>query len=287
MSQSPTVYSINHFLPGKSKYSWNKSPLIRNRGTWDKHLKSIHNYCKSQAVMYDNTNHHGGTIIKKANNCNSWDCPECRKKKASILKSRIETGTAKQSWRLLTLTFDPKITSLPDSLSTCSHSWDLFVKRLKRQFPNIAWIKVLEFQKNGYPHFHMMVNKFIYKPWLKSAWIECGGGEIVDIKIIKSKNVARYVSGYLSHKDNKHHERDYQFFYYALRRFAFSRNFCIRPWHKTTLVFTRGIDFDCIGDYWNNVINLLYKDGGFFAVTKKNEIKYINLHSNSMKFLEC
>jgi len=287
MTQETPIYSINHYLPGNQNITWNKQPLVRNKGTWEKHIASITNYCKSQATMYDNTNHRGGTIVKKPNNCNSWDCPECRKKKASILRSRIEEGTSKQSWRLLTLTFDPKNQSLEECLNTCSHSWDVFAKRLKRAFPDIAWIKVVEFQLNGYPHFHVIMNQYIHKPFLRSAWMSCGGGEILSVAKIKTRNISRYVSGYLSHKNNKHHERDYQFFYYALRRFAFNRNFQLRPWKRTTVIFTRGIDFDCIDDLWNNAIKLVYRSGMFYAVTKQNQIKYINLHSNSIKHQEC
>ena len=287
MTQETPIYSINHYLPGNQNITWNKQPNIRNKGTWENHLKSISSYCKSQATMYDNTNHRGGTIVKKPNNCNSWDCPECRKKKASVLKSRITEGTVKQSWRLLTLTFDPKTITLQECLNTCSHSWDVFQKKLKRAFPDIAWIKVLEFQANGYPHYHIIVNKFISKSFLSWAWMSVGGGAILKIQKVKTKHISNYVSNYLSNKNKKHHERDYQFFYYALRRFAFSRNFHLRPWERTTVIFTRGIDFDCINDLWDNAIKLVYRSGVFYAVNKQNQIKYINLQSNSIKLREC
>lgn len=280
MSQDTPIYSAGHYLPGRTQYV-SKIPEKRTRrGTYEQHLKAIRAYCKSQAVIYDNTNHHGGTIHKKPNNCNSWDCEPCRKKKASVLRSRIEAGTQKQSWKLLTLTIDPKRTSLAESLSTLSHLWDCFAKRLRRRFPDIKFIRVVEFHKSGYPHLHLIVDQYIYKPWIVANWTSLGGGSIVDIQQIKSKNVGRYVAGYLSHKDHKHHEHDHQFYDYGLRRFNFSRNFPIRPWQKTTVVFCNGIDWDALGDCFDSVMENAYKSGVLFAVTKDKEIKYINLHSN-------
>ncbi len=287
MSQVSPIYSLNHYLPGKELVTWNRNPLRRDKGTWEQHLSSIKSYCKSQAVIYDNTNTTGGTLQHKANDCNSWDCPQCRKKKASTLRSRIKAGSSKQTWRLLTLTFDPKKVSLHDCLSTCSHTWDLFQKRLKRVFPDIAWIKVIEFQQNGYPHFHIILNKYIHHSWIKQTWISLSGGEVFRIEKVKNDSVSRYVAGYLSHKDHKHHELDYQFFYYSLRRFAFSRNYHLRPWLKTTVVFTRGIDFDCSGEMFRDVVKIFYSKGVFFAVTKQNGIKYINLFADKYKLKMC
>ena len=285
--QAPPVYSIAWFKAGNLPFSEQEPVTRRRRGTYESHLLAIKNYCKSQAVIYDNTTSIGGTIHHKANNCNSWDCPECRKKKASVLRSRIKVGIAKQSWRLLTLTLDPKMVSLSDSLNQLSHLWDIFSKALKRKYPDLQYIKVVEFHKSGYPHLHIILNRYIPKPLVRNLWVTRGGGEIVDIRQINGERIANYVSNYLSHKDKKHHEHDHQFYNNAMRRFSFSRNFPIRPWKKTTVVFTNGIDWDCSGDMFDNIVKIHYSNGAFFATMKDDEIKYINMHSGSNFYKKC
>lgn len=280
MSQVTPNYTTGYFLPGKSGYTCKEPTKRLRRGSFESHIKAIRNYCNSQAVIYDNTNHIGGTIHKHGNACNSWDCEPCRKKKASVLRSRIDSGINGQNWKLLTLTIDPKRTTLPESLNTLSHLWDQFSKRLRRRFKDLKYIRVVEFNKSGYPHLHLIIDQYIYKPWIIANWSDLGGGTIVDIQQIKGKNVGRYVSGYLSHKEKKHHEHDHQFYDYGLRRFNFSRNFPIKPWEKRTVVFCNGIDWDAAGDRFDSVIENCYKSGIIYAVTNSDKIKYINLHSN-------
>ena len=281
MTIDSPIYSANWYLPGKQKWIFNAHAIRPAKPTFEKHLQSINNYCKSQAVIYDNTNQTGGTLHHKPNNCNSWDCEECRKKKAYNLKSRIKAGIQKQSWRLLTLTVDPNQVSLQDSLNQVSRLWDIFSKSLKRRFPNFAYIKVLEFHASGYPHLHIILNEYIPQRLASALWSSRGGGKIVDIRAIKTTQIANYVSSYLSHKDKKHHARDYQFYDNSLRRFSFSRNFPIKPWQKTTVIHSSGIDWDCSRARFDDVVRIFYKSGTFFAVTKENEIKYINMHSDS------
>jgi len=281
------IYSIAWFKAGNMPFDSTQYVSKIHRKDWMKHLQSIKNYCKSQAVIYDNTNQRGGTIHHKPNNCNSWDCPECRKKKAYTLRSRIQAGIVRQNWRLLTLTLDPKVISLPDSLTQLSRLWDIFSKAAKRRFPNLQYIKVVEFHKSGYPHLHIILNQYIPKALVRHLWSSRGGGEIVDIRAIKGKQIANYVSNYLSHKNKKHHEHDHQFYNNNLRRFSFSRNFPIKPWKKTTITHSFGIDWDSSRDMLDNIVKIHYRNGVFFAVTKENEIKYINLHSNSFITKKC
>ena len=259
----------------------------RRRGTFDNHLAIINNYCKSKATIYENINDKYSTVHHKPNNCNSWDCEECRKRKASLLKSRIKAGITEQSWKLLTLTVDPKKVSLHDSLLQFSTWWDVFLKRLRRKFPDIQFIKVLEFQTNGYPHLHIILNKYIYKPWIIKNWTNIGGGQIVDIKPIKNTSVASYVSCYLSGSNEKHIEHNSKFWYYALRRFSFSRNFPLRPWIRRTVVYYSALDWDCSSQRFDVVCNFIINTHVFIAVRTKTYMKYINLRAPGAQIERC
>jgi len=287
MALDTPIYSNQVYKPGSTGWQCHPPYSRRRRLDFLSHQAVIKRYCRSQATIYDNTNNLGGTINIKGNACNSWDCEYCRRIKSMRLKTRIDKGISKETWRFLTLTIDPKLTSKEDALLQISWWWDKFAKRLRRQFKDVKFIRVIEFHASGYPHLHVILNKYIYKPWIVANWCAVGGGKIVDIGRVKHAKVGKYVSGYLSHRDSKHHRHDEQFYSYSIRRFAFSRNFDIARWEKRTIIFTKGIDWDCSLDLFDCVVHNCYSKDVLFAVKTDKRIKYINLKSSKFKIVEC
>lgn len=84
----------------------------------------------------------------------------------------------------------------------CNHEWEKFMKRLKRLYPKIKYISVLEFQdKNdrGAVHYHMICDlPFIKKSILEKLW---GLGFIKINAIDKVDNIGAYVIAYAT-KEN-------------------------------------------------------------------------------------
>jgi hypothetical protein len=100
--------------------------------------------------------------------------------------------------RFLTLTLDPsKIEGDP-----VRYLNDVFAKLrvyLRREFGAAPqYIRVLEFQKNGNPHFHILIDRFIDIEWIRRAWVAVGGGFMVDIRLVDVHRVSRYLSKYLT-----------------------------------------------------------------------------------------
>jgi len=62
----------------------------------------------------------------------------------------------------------------------------------------VKYIAVLEFQKSGIPHLHLLVDRYIPWSWITGSWSALGGGKIVDIKYVDVHRVARYLSKYLT-----------------------------------------------------------------------------------------
>jgi len=70
---------------------------------------------------------------------------------------------------------------------------------LNREFNSTPqYIRVLEFQKNGNPHFHILIDQFIEIEWIRKAWVAVGGGFMVDIRLVDVHRVSRYLSKYLT-----------------------------------------------------------------------------------------
>ena len=135
-------------------------------------------------------------------NCKAWKCLKCGPKKAYRLSMAItDWARINNLTRFMTLTLDPKKLSdkdIPEKY--ISKLWSKLRVYLKRKIgEEIIFIAVKEWHKSGYPHLHVLINKFIAQKWLSSAWSRLGGGKIVHIKKIEDINkTGRYVCKYMT-----------------------------------------------------------------------------------------
>lgn len=132
--------------------------------------------------------------------CKRWTCLRCGVRKAKRLRRAI-IGTAieKNLKRFLTLTLDPKTCTPEESTTYIRQCWNKFRTYLKRKHGiSVSFITILEFQKNGYAHLHILVDRYIEQSWIKSAWQGVGGGRIVFITQVDLHRIAGYLSKYLT-----------------------------------------------------------------------------------------
>jgi len=184
-------------------------------------------------------------------NCGSWRCRYCGKKKASRLVKQIgKWAEATSLRRMLTLTLDPsKIKG--NKYDHIMQVWRKFRVYLYRRFKNVSFIWVLELQKNGNPHLHILISQYIPQAWISEVWDKLGGGKVVDIRWVDIHRVKAYVSKYFT-KSAVLAEADIP---RSKRRFSTSRD--IRIWEDP--------DFDwrtCpIRDaFFNDILALAYDD---------------------------
>jgi hypothetical protein len=131
--------------------------------------------------------------------CKTWGCAHCGPKKAKRYKAAIRQIAEKEQLnRFLTLTLDPrKISGSP--VRYLRRIFNKFRVYLLRKFGrSIKYIAVLEFQQNGNPHLHILVDRFIQQHWISQTWSALGGGRIVDIKFVDVHRISRYLSKYLT-----------------------------------------------------------------------------------------
>lgn len=131
-------------------------------------------------------------------NCKCWRCRVCAEKRAAHLRRTIaETAQTRGLTRLLTLTLDPRSCAPEASVAYIRRCFNKLRTYLKREFgQSISYIAIVEFQKSGYAHMHVLVDRFIAQAWIKSAWRRLGGGSIVDIRWVDVNSVAAYLAGY-------------------------------------------------------------------------------------------
>jgi len=132
--------------------------------------------------------------------CGSWKCSDCGPRKARRLRKRLLATTPT---RLITLTLrhDPTL-SPRDALAVANHAWSILWRRYRRKFGNraVGYAKIVELQKNGTPHLHILAEMpFIHTRALSADWQRLTGAFIVDIRRVKSqRGVAKYLSSYLT-----------------------------------------------------------------------------------------
>ena len=132
--------------------------------------------------------------------CKSLRCPYCRRPKLKNLRARIaQLAHQLQLRRFVTLTLDPK--RLSDRKHTDRYirqCWRKMRVSLERKFgKTVQFIGVLEFQKSGVAHLHLLVGVYIPQDWLSTAWESIGGGKNVDIRYVDIHRVTAYLTAYL------------------------------------------------------------------------------------------
>jgi len=110
---------------------------------------------------------------------------------------RIVTTNASLSGELpkfVTFTFAKNVSSLPEA----NRLWRLFCKRLRYALGAFRYVAVVEFQKRGAVHYHVLYFDMPFvanlKPKLAALW---GHGHVKAVAVSHVRNLGAYVSKYL------------------------------------------------------------------------------------------
>lgn len=195
--------------------------------------------------------------------CKSWVCSGCSRMKAAALGRKAMRGFEGQTVRLLTLTIEPQAT-IEQGLELINTGFNRLMTRIRRKYPRIMYLKVLEFQKKTQsPHFHLLVNRYIPQAWLAQNAAECGLGRICDIRATSPGGARQYVLKYLK-KGFSDEEALEALLSRKGRRFSFSRGFPNEA--KTAIWWMIHPGFRCNSDFEAALWRLDFITG----VTRKN-----------------
>jgi hypothetical protein len=101
-----------------------------------------------------------------------------------------------ESSKFLTLSFAQNMTDLKQS----NKEFQKFLRKLKKELKiEIKYLAVIEFQKRGAIHYHMLINMpYVPVKWLQRLWVH---GSLKINKIKHVDNLGAYITKYMS-KDN-------------------------------------------------------------------------------------
>lgn len=88
--------------------------------------------------------------------------PEARRRLRFLLRNSIDRFSV-----CLHLTYPSEF---PASGKVCKKHLDTFLKRLRYHGASYVW--VMEFQKRGAPHFHLLLDTKLDKDWISKAWYQ-------------------------------------------------------------------------------------------------------------------
>ncbi len=134
--------------------------------------------------------------------CKSWVCQYCGPRKAKKLRKAIAKAAGQyQLNRLLTVTLDSKkIPEGMDPMHYIQEIWSKFRVYLGRFFgESIDYIRIVELQQSGMPHYHVLLNRYIPQATVSDMWDKLGGGRIVDIRMIyDAHRIPYYMTKYIT-----------------------------------------------------------------------------------------
>jgi hypothetical protein len=99
--------------------------------------------------------------------------------------------------RFFTVTMDNRLDREAAWLEI-SECWNRFRTAFVKKYGKLKYVRVVEPQPGrGYPHFHILLNRFIPQQWLIRELKAAGFGKIHDIRMLDGKDAFYYVIKYL------------------------------------------------------------------------------------------
>jgi hypothetical protein len=138
---------------------------------------------------------------------NSWRHPYSARRKLRRLRGRLFAGLRRRpasggKCSLLTLTVAQSGTTPEAAYKAMCAAWNALATWWRKRFPQMAFFRVVEFHKTGFPHFHVLL---VNAPWIaqhqiSSQWARLLGQAVavVDVRAVKgTEHAIRYVTKYL------------------------------------------------------------------------------------------
>ena len=153
--------------------------------------------------------------VKTNTKCKMWGCPTCRPINVRKLRARIFNGNMNQfikkgyryQTKFLTLTCPGQVFRSQNSVRMAtklmSRSFHKLMKALAKSSGDFHYLRVVEAQRDGYPHYHVLLvgagiaNKNILSK-IRNLWVSKYGMGNIDLKPVTSlEHAVRYITKYM------------------------------------------------------------------------------------------
>jgi hypothetical protein len=163
-------------------------------------------------------------LVPTVYRCKSRFCPTCSKIRRAELIRKFKYFRDCGRCVKLELTFAGDSPNPYNHPEYYSHAWDVFLKRIRRRFPKIRFLRIVELHKSGIPHFHILIDHYISHTWITHTFPECGGGMVNWIKLIDPGRAINYVLKYVTKGSVADLDLDRFFYMTGMRQFSTSKS---------------------------------------------------------------
>jgi hypothetical protein len=134
--------------------------------------------------------------------CGSWDCYCCAHRMRMNFIEELERLVEERPElrRFLTLTLDPDKApgDTDEQHSYLTERFNALRTELNDRYDGLSYIWVREEGESDNPHLHLIVDRYLPQNELSMLAGRVGLGEVVNIKRISARNMAKYLTKYLT-----------------------------------------------------------------------------------------
>lgn len=133
--------------------------------------------------------------------CKSWDCYSCAHWMRMNLIEEIERLSVERPElrRFLTLTVDPaKVPVSEEQHRYLTKRFNALRTELTDRYDDLSYIWVREEGESNNPHLHFLVDRYLPQSEISMLADRVGLGEIVDIRRVSARDVAKYITKYMT-----------------------------------------------------------------------------------------
>lgn len=154
--------------------------------------------CGHSSLIIKNTGPEGVKYSSALHRCKRWDCPECRKYKASLVAKKIMESLPAEGLYMMTLTLFRRGTP-QEQWKHLNASWNRLLTYLRRKFGTIQYVAIREpHAKGGTPHLHVLLDKYVWTRETQRHAVTCGFGFQKDFQRCNNDGAKYYVTKYLT-----------------------------------------------------------------------------------------
>lgn len=171
--------------------------------SYEEHLRDA-KYCGLQwriLWLRNNSNKSTSTDLPKwkviRERCHSKACAHCSRLKFQQIRSKLRQESITTQWRFFTLTSINSDQTHHAKLRKLENNFRELRKKLKRKFPQLKYIKVIEMSPSGMWHIHGLWNIYIDIKLLSKYWEEISGAYRCHVeKVRKPAGAVSYIFKY-------------------------------------------------------------------------------------------
>lgn len=134
--------------------------------------------------------------------CGSWDCYCCAHRMRMNFIEELErlVDERPELRRFLTLTLDPAEapTDTEEQHRYLTERFNALRTSLNDRYDGLSYIWVREEGESDNPHLHLIVDRYLPQEELSTLATRAGLGEVVNIKRVNARNMAKYLTKYLT-----------------------------------------------------------------------------------------